>query len=53
MLQVGQEVVCMSAAGRFRIVAIDGNVVTIENDAGVRKRILAQALRAVPPKREE
>ncbi len=40
----------MSAAGRFRVVAIDGTLVTIENAEGVRKTVLAQSLRTVPPR---
>ncbi len=50
MLQLGQEVVLMSLPGRFRIVAIDGRVLTIENDSGLRKRVLDQAVRTVPPR---
>ena len=50
MLQVGQEVVLMSFPGRFRVVAVDGEVLTIENDTGIRKKVLAQAVRVMPPK---
>ena len=32
MLQVGQEIVLMSFPGRFRVVAVDGEVITIENN---------------------
>ena len=45
MLQVGDEVVIMSAAGRFRVVAIDGLAVTIENAGGIRKIVLESTLR--------
>ncbi len=45
MLQVGDEVIIMSAAGHFRIIAIDGAVLTIENDAGMRKQVLVTAVR--------
>lgn len=45
MLQVGQEVVLMSVSGRFRIVAVDGDVLTLENDTGVEKRVLSSAVR--------
>ena len=48
MLQVGDCVVTMSAPGRFRVVAVDGDVVTIENDDGVRKPVLEGNLRTVP-----
>jgi hypothetical protein len=50
MLQVGHEVVLMSFPGRFRVVAVDGEVITIENDTGIRKRVLAQAVRVMPKK---
>jgi hypothetical protein len=50
MLQVGQEVVLMSFPGRFRIVEVDGDVITIENDAGIRKKVLSQAVRVMAPK---
>ncbi len=49
MLQIGDEVVLMSAPGRFRVVEIDGPVITIENDSGVRKRVLDHSVRAVKP----
>lgn len=50
MLQVGQEVVLMSFPGRFRVVEVEGDVITIENGAGIRKKVLAQAVRVMPPK---
>jgi hypothetical protein len=50
MLQVGQEVVLMSFPGRFRIVAVDGDVLTIENDTGIRKQVLSRAVRVMAPK---
>jgi hypothetical protein len=50
MLEVGQEVVLMSFPGRFRVIAVDGNVITIENDIGVRKTVLEQSVRLMPPK---
>ena len=50
MPQVGEEVVLMSFPGRFRVVEVDGEVLTIENAGGMRKRVLAQAVRVVPPK---
>ena len=50
MIQVGQEVVLMSFPGRFRVVEVDGNVLTIENDTGIRKQVLAQAVRVMPAK---
>jgi hypothetical protein len=39
MVEVGDEVVIMSAPGRFRVIAIEGPVLTIENDGGVRKQV--------------
>lgn len=50
MLQVGQDVVLMSFPGRFRVVEVQGEVVTIENDAGIRKKVLSQAVRVMPAK---
>ncbi len=47
MLQIGDEVVIMSAPGRFRVVAIEDTLVTIENAEGVRKTVLEQSLRVV------
>ena len=47
MLEVGQEVVLMSAPGRFRIVAVEGSIITIENDVGLQKRVLMQAVRTL------
>jgi hypothetical protein len=45
MLQIGEEVVVMSAPGRFKVVAIDGLLLTIENAQGVRKTVLEQNVR--------
>ena len=45
MYAVGQEVIIMSAPGHFTIVAVDGDVLTIENDHGVRKQVFVQAVR--------
>ena len=50
MPQLGEEVVLMSFPGRFRVVEVDGDVLTIENDAGMRKKVLAQAVRVMPAK---
>ena len=50
MPQLGQEVVLMSFPGRFRVVEVDGEIITIENDTGIRKRVLEQAVRLMPPK---
>jgi hypothetical protein len=47
MVQIGDEVVIMSAPGRFRVIAINGAVVTIENAEGVRKSVLESSLRAI------
>ncbi|MFN8625601.1 MAG: hypothetical protein U0587_06400 [Candidatus Binatia bacterium] len=47
MLCVGDEVVLMSAAGRFTIVAVEGGVLTIENAQGVRKTVLESSVRTV------
>jgi hypothetical protein len=50
MLEVGQEVVLMSFPGRFRVVEVDGEVLTIENDTGIRKQVLSRAVRVMAPK---
>jgi hypothetical protein len=50
MLEIGQEIVIMSAPGRFRIVEIEGDLLTIENDCGVRKKVRSQAVRLLPPR---
>jgi hypothetical protein len=47
MIHVGDEVVVMTAPGRFTVVALDGTVVTIENAAGVRKIVLEQSVRTL------
>jgi hypothetical protein len=51
MLQIGDEVVVMSAPGRFRVVALDGAAVTIENAEGVRKTVLERNVRVVEPRK--
>ena len=55
MYRVGDEVIVMSASGYFRIVAIDGNVLTIENAHGMRKQVFGQAVRTreTKPAKEE
>ncbi len=45
MLQIGDEVIIMSAPGHFTVVGIDGDVLTIENDVGLRKQVFVQAVR--------
>lgn len=50
MLEPGQEVVLMSFPGRFRVISVDGDVVTIENEIGVRKTVLEQTVRVMPPR---
>jgi hypothetical protein len=51
MIRIGDEVVVMTAPGRFKVVAIDGRVVTIENAAGVRKTVLEQSVRTLEPRK--
>jgi hypothetical protein len=53
MYNVGEEVVVMSFPGRFRIIATDGRVLTLENDTGVQKRVLVQSVRNVPARDSE
>ncbi len=47
MVRIGDEVVVMTAPGRFRVVAVNGVVVTIENAEGVRKTVLEQSVRTL------
>ena len=47
MLQIGDQVVIMSTPGVFKIIAIDGPAVTIENSEGVRKLVLEGSVRTV------
>lgn len=47
MLEIGDKVVIMSAAGVFKVIAIDGATVTIENAEGVRKLVLAGSVRTL------
>ncbi len=47
MLQIGDQVVIMSAPGVFKVIAVDGAAVTIENAAGVRKLVLEGSVRTV------
>jgi hypothetical protein len=46
-VRVGDEVVVMSAPGRFTIVAIDGAVLTLENREGVRKTVHVTNVRTI------
>ena len=45
MYHVGEEVIVMSSPGHFIIVEIDGNVLTIENQQGIKKQVFEQAVR--------
>lgn len=51
MLQVGDEVVTMGAAGVFKVIAVDGPTVTIENSDGVRKLVLEGSVRTIERQR--
>jgi hypothetical protein len=46
-VNVGDEVVVMSAPGRFTIVAIDGPILTLENKDGVRKLVRVTNVRTM------
>lgn len=50
MYTVGQEVVLMSAPGRFRIVAVEGTTLTLESAGGQRRTVSDQSVRVVPPR---
>lgn len=45
MYQIGDQVIVMSSPGYFTIVAVDGDVLTIENEQGMRKQVFSQAVR--------
>lgn len=49
MLRVGDKVIIMSVPGTFTVVAVRGEEITIENQAGLRKVVLAQAARRLEP----
>ena len=51
MVHIGDEVVVMTAPGRFKVVAVEGAMVTIENTQGVRKTVLEQSLRTLEPRK--
>jgi preprotein translocase subunit YajC len=51
MLQVGDEVVIMSAPGVFKVIAVDGPTLTIENNDGIRKLVLQGSVRTVEKRR--
>jgi len=48
MPQIGDDVVLMSSPGRFRVIAVDGDTLTIENDQGLRKLVFATSVRSIP-----
>ncbi len=47
-MNVGDTVITMGAPGRFKIIAVDGDAVTIENDDGLRKTVRNVNLRVLP-----
>ena len=46
-IRVGDEVILMSAAGRFTVVAVERDVLTLQSGSGVHKRVLVTAVRKV------
>jgi hypothetical protein len=46
-IRVGDEVILMSAAGRFTVIAVERSVLTLQSQSGVRKRVLVTAVRKV------
>lgn len=46
-VKIGDEVVIMSAPGRFKVIAVDGPVLTIESADGVRRVIYETGVRTV------
>lgn len=51
-IEPGVEVIVLSMAGRFRVVARSGMAITIESATGARKTVLATAVRSVEPEAE-
>ena len=47
MPQVGDEVVTMSTPGIFKVIAVDGPTLTIENSDGIRKLVLHGSVRTL------
>ena len=47
MLEIGDAVVTMGAPGVFKVIAIDGPTVTIENREGIRKLVLQASVRTL------
>jgi hypothetical protein len=46
-VRIGDEVVIMSAPGRFAIVAMNGPVLTLENREGIRKTVHITNVRTI------
>lgn len=53
MLKVGDDVVLMSAPGRFRVMRVDGRRISIQNAAGIGKTVLDSNLRLVVTKADQ
>lgn len=49
MVKVGDEVILMSAPGRFRVTAVEGDALRITNDRGVQKLVRSTNVRTVEP----
>jgi hypothetical protein len=47
MLEVGDTVITMGAVGRFKVIAVAGPLLTIENADGIRKTVLEGNLRKI------
>ncbi len=52
-MRIGDEVVIMSAPGRFRITALEGEEVNLENEEGVRKTVLRRNVRVLLSDKEK
>ncbi len=49
-VQMGDEVVIMSAPGRFTVIAIDGPTLTLRNAEGVQKTVHISGVRRLAPR---
>jgi hypothetical protein len=49
-VQTGDEVVIMSAPGRFTVIAIDGAALTLRNAEGMQKTVHVTGVRILAPR---
>lgn len=52
-MKVGDKVITMGSPGRFTVIAVDGEALTIENEDGVRKTVRDVNVRIMPKRSGE